>query len=257
MTAMAAAKPLWLVLRLTVGLGTLVALFYAADWVLRADNFPVQNVRFEGPFERVTQQELEAAVLERVRGNFLLVDLEAVKRRVEALPWVHRATVRRRFPHDIAIRFTEQRLAARWGEDAWVNTSGEVVRVSGAGLPADLPRLDGPEGSAAQVLAAYREFAAALAPLDRRLAAVTLAARRSWRLVLAAPDGRRLTLVLDDAPARRRLERFARVYRATLAAQGDAIRQVDLRYTNGFAVEWQHAGGPARMVQTAAPRNEG
>lgn len=243
------------VLRLTLALLIIVALSYAADWALRAETFPVQNVRFEGPFERVTQQELESAVLDLVRGNFFLLDLEAVKQRVEALPWVHRAAVRRRFPHDVAIVFSEQHLAARWGDAAWINTSGEVVHVLGVGVPGDLPRLDGPEGSAAGVLAAYGDFRAVLAPLGMRLAGVELAPRRSWRLELTGPDSRRLTLVLDHQQPRLRLERFARVYRATLAAQAGAIRRVDLRYANGFAVEWQHAAG--HVAHTPGSRNEG
>lgn len=245
------------VLRLTLALLIIIALSYAADWALRAENFPVQHVRFEGPFQRVSQQELERAVLDLVRGNFFLVDLDAVKQRVEALPWVHRATVRRRFPHDIAVVFSEQHLIARWGETAWVNAGGEVVHVRNAELADDLPRFDGPEGSAAQVLAAYDDFRIALAPLAMRLAGLALAARRSWRLELARGDGRPLTLVLDAEHARERLERFARAYPAALAGQAGAIRQADLRYTNGFAVEWRQAGAPARVADTTVLRNEG
>lgn len=251
------AKPWRLVLRLIVTLMLFVALSYGADWALRAENFPVQNVRFEGPFKHVTQRELEGGVIDLVRGNFFLVDLDAVQQRVEALPWVHRASVRRRFPHDIAVAFTEQRLAARWGEDAWVNSDGEIVRVRAEDLPSDLPRLDGPEGTSAPVYAAYREFAAALAPLDLRLAALSLMPRRSWRLELQAPGSERsLTLVADHEQALARIERFARVYRAALAEQATAIRQVDLRYTNGFAVQW-YAGAHSRVAHRATLRNEG
>jgi len=248
--------PVALVLRLSSALLLAVGLFYAADWALRAENFPVQQVRFEGSFRHVTQQELEAAVLEHVRGNFLLVDLEAVKGRVEAIPWVHRASVRRQFPNEITIRFSEQELVARWGEDAWVNASGEVARIPGAAVAGDLPRLAGPEGSSAEVLAAFRDFRAALAAGGLTLLGLELAPRRSWTLELEAEGGHRLTLVLDDADPRARLERFARAYRSTLAAQVEAIRRVDLRYTNGFAVEW-HTGGNARVARTTRPGNEG
>ncbi|HEX7044779.1 MAG TPA: FtsQ-type POTRA domain-containing protein [Burkholderiales bacterium] len=253
---MSGRAPAWLLLRLAGALLLVVGLFYAADWALRAENFPVQQVRFEGPFKHVTQQELEAVVLEHVRGNFLLVDLEAIKQRVEALPWVHRASVRRQFPDKITIRFSEQQLVARWGEEAWVNASGEVARVPGAAVAEDLPRLAGPDGSSAKVLAAFRDFRAALAAGGLTLLGLELAPRRSWTLELEADGGHRLTLVLDDADPRARLERFARAYRSTLAAQAEAIRRVDLRYTNGFAVEWQR-GGNARVARTTRPGNEG
>lgn len=246
---------LWTVLRLTLALLSLIAASYGADWMLRAENVPVQSVRFEGPFKRVTHPELEDAVLDLMRGNFFLVDLAAVQRRLEALPWVQRAVVYRRFPQDIAVRFTEQRLAARWGESAWLNTSGEVVRMPGDALPSSLPRLDGPKGASAEALAAYRKFQATLAPLGLDLAGVALSARRTWKLEVETPAGGRLTLVVGQEQPLQRLERFARAYTA-LAERAASIERVDLRYTNGFAVAWHQGGGRARATRTAA-RNEG
>lgn len=252
------SSAIWTALRLVVALMLLVAFSYAADWLLRTENFPVQNVRFEGPFKRVTHAELEKAVLDLVRGNFFLVDLEAVRQRVEDRPWVHRAEVRRRFPHDISVKFAEERLVARWGADAWVNAAGEVVRVPAADMTEDLPRLAGPDDTSALVLAAYEQFREVLAPLHLTLAGLALAPRRSWRLDLLGPaDDQRLTLVLDHEQPRQRLERFARVYRGNLATQVTAIRQVDLRYTNGFAIEWQRDGEHARAANKVAVRNEG
>lgn len=248
----------WTVLRLAVALMLFVAFSYAADWALRAENFPVRNVRFEGPFRHVTQQQLEQATLDLVRGNFFLVDLDAVQRRVEALPWVDRASVRRLLPHDIAIRFSEQHLAARWGDNAWLNTSGEVLHVTGDDLPDDLPRLSGPDGTSTRVYRAYQEFRARLAPLAFRLDGVSLSARRSWRLELQPPDvPAPLTVVIDHDEPLAKLERFVRVYRAALASQADRIRQVDLRYTNGFAVQWYSKESRPRVAHAAAARDEG
>lgn len=253
----AGRSPIGIVVRLVFTLAVLVAFSYGADWALRVENFPVQHVYFEGPFKRVQHRELEAAVLEHVRGNFFLIDLDTVQQRVEALPWVHRATVRRRFPNDIAVLYTEERLAAHWTDGAWVNTSGEVVRVTGTDLPADLPRLAGPEGTSAQALQAYVEFQETLASLKLTLTSLTLTPRRSWRLELEGNDAQRLTLLLDHEQPRNRLERFARVFQTTFAAQPAAIRQVDLRYTNGFAVEWRPGSAPAHATNAAIPRNEG
>lgn len=247
------------VLRLVVAAVMLVGFSYGADWMLRTENFPVHQVYFEGPFKHVTHPQLEGAILDRVRGNFFLVDLDGVRQRLEALPWVHRVSVRRSFPQDLHVQFTEQRLAARWGESAWVNTSGDVVRVSGSELPADLPRLVGPEGTAAQVLAAYQDFGATLAAHGLRLTGLTLTPRRSWRLdIEGAGAAVPLALVLDQEQTQQRLERFARVYAATLAQQAVGIKQVDLRYTNGFAVEWRNGReGGAKIAGAVAPRNEG
>ena len=229
----------------------LLVLVFGADWLLRTDNFPVRHVRFEGEFKRVTQQELESAVMDAVHGNFLLLDLDRVKARVESLPWVYRASVRRQWPQDVHVRFTEQQLAARWGEGDFLNQAGDVIRVKGNDLPADLPRLEGPDGTGPQVLEHYKNLGRILAAADLKLERITLTPRRTWRLTLL--DG--MVIVLDREQPAHKLERFARVYAQSLLPLDANIRQVDLRYTNGFAVE--PAGGNAAGFGNASERAGG
>lgn len=214
-------------------LSVLLVLAFGADWLLRTDHFPVRNVRFEGEFKHVTQKELEAAVVDVVRGNFFLLNLEAVKTRVESLPWVYRASVRRQWPQDVHVHFTEQQLAARWGDGAYLNQAGGVVRVT-SNEPVDvLPRLHGPEGTGVQVLEHFKRMGQILAVVGLKLETITLTPRRVWRLGLA--DG--MVIVLDRDQPEYKLERFARIYAQTLRHQPGGIAQADLRYANGFAVQ--------------------
>jgi cell division protein FtsQ len=213
-------------------LSVLLVLAFGADRLLRTDGFPVRNVRFEGEFRRVTQRELQAAVIDVVRGNFFLLNLDAVKARVESLPWVYRASVRRQWPQDVHVQFTEQQLVARWGEGAFLNQAGDVVRVSLAEAADAFPRLAGPDGSGAQVLEHHRKFGQILAVVGMKLEVTTLTPRRVWRLQLA--EG--MVIVLDQDQPEYKLERFARVYAQSLRHQAAGIAQVDLRYANGFAV---------------------
>lgn len=215
----------------------LLVLAFGADRLLRSDNFPVRHVQFEGEFRHVTQQELQAAVMSVVHGNFFLLNLDAVKARVESLPWVYKASVRRQWPQDVYVRFTEQQLAAYWSEGAFLNQAGDVVRVKADDLPAEFPRLEGPEGTGAQVLEHYKSLGRILAAAGLKLERITLTPRRTWRLGLS--NG--MAIVLDRDQPERKLERFARVYAQSFASLASDIRQVDLRYANGFAVE--QAGG--------------
>ncbi len=223
----AALTLLWALLLLVVGA-------FALDWLLHPDNFPVENVDFEGQFEYVTRQQLVDVVQDEVRGNFYALDLDAVKARVESLPWVYRASVRRNWPRDLRIRLTEQRLVARWGDVAWLNQDAELVRLPSGVQLAGLPQLRGPQGTHAQVLARYRSFARALERTGLQVFAITLTPRRSYRVRL--DNGMTLVLAREDPDAK--IERFARAYEGALGSQASRIEQVDLRYTNGFSVQW-------------------
>lgn len=241
-------------------LSVLLVLAFGADWLLRTDNFPVRQVRFEGEFKHVSQAELEKAVMDVVRGNFFLLKLDAVKARVEALPWVYQASVRRQWPQNVHVHFVEQQLAARWGDSAFLNQAGDVVRVTLDAPAAELPRLEGPAGTGVQVLAHYKKFSQILATTGLQLERITLTPRRVWQLGVAQGP----TLVLDQDQPEYKLERFVRVYAHSLKQQPMAIAQVDLRYTNGFAIQTggRYAGyrdtpgrfGAAGTGRTGAPK---
>lgn len=210
----------------------LVAAALTLDWLLRADKFLTENVEFEGRFEHVNKQQLVESVKNHVRGNFFVLDLDAIKAKVESLPWVYRASVRRKWPRDLHIHFSEQRFVARWGHDGWLNDVGELVKLGD--LSIELPRLSGPEGTHALVLARYQIINDILEPINLQPIAVTLTSRRTWRVQL----NNGVVLILERHDPDTKVERFARVYKRVLAHYADRVRQVDLRYTNGFSVEW-------------------
>lgn len=228
-----------------LAVGALVVVVTGLDWLLAPETMPVRNVRFEGEFRHVRQAELAVAVREVVSNNFLLVDLEAVRERVESIPWVHRAAARRWWPRDVYVQFDEQHIVARWGDGAWVNHVGEAVRLPAAELPADMPRLAGPLGTSAQVLEAYQRFAPLLGEHGLLLKRLVLTPRRTWELIVeeaaaaTVADGNGFLLVLDREEPERKIGRFARSYGRLMTAGGGSIRQVDLRYANGFAVQWK------------------
>lgn len=216
------------------------------DYVTRPDRFPVLEVRLEGQFVRVSQEQLLATVVEQLRGNLFLLDLDGVRARVEALPWVRHASVRRQWPHAVHIHFTEQELVARWGERLWLNQHAEVVDLAGESGPDDMPLLTGPAGTHAQALAQLRRLNEIVLPAGLRIAALTLSDQRAWQARLS--NG--LTVLLGKQEPEARLARLMQVYAETVANRVEQIRQVDLRYTNGFSVEWVRA--------TSAPgRSEG
>jgi len=215
------------------------ALVLTADMVLRPTSFPVKQMSFEGEFRHVDEHALTAAVVEHVRGNFLLVDLDTVRKHAARTPWVHRVSVQRLWPDGIHIRFTEQALVARWGSQAWVNNEGEVVQLRSKDGPAGLPRLHGPDGMSARVLDHYQKLSALFAPVGIQIESLMLTARHSWQIGLS--NG--LTLTLGREEPEHKVERFVRMYPAVVASQSRRPRRIDLRYTNGFAVEW--GGGTA------------
>jgi cell division protein FtsQ len=104
------------------------------------------------------------------------------------------------------------------------------------------------------VLEHYRKLNEILAPAQLHVAALTLTDRHSWNIVLH--NG--LVLTLGREAPEPKVERFARIYPGTLSAQAARAKRVDLRYTNGFSVEWSNRTGAPRTTEIIATGlNEG
>ena len=81
-----------------------------------------------------------------------------MRRAFESVPWVRHAVVRRVWPNRLRVQLEEHRPVALWGgetgSEKLVNSFGEVFEANlGDVEDDDLPRLVGPDGSSAQVLA--------------------------------------------------------------------------------------------------------
>jgi cell division protein FtsQ len=210
-------------------------------WVARQPVFALRGIRIEGDLTRVNQHTLRANVTPYLQGSFITLDLRRTRQAFEAVPWVRRAVVRKVWPMRLVVQIEEHRVAALWGEeggsDRLVNLQGEVFEANVGDVEDEgLPRLVGPEGSAAQMLAMVRRLGPVLAGLDGgETALLRLSPRGSWRVQL--DQGARVDLGRgseDEVLAR--TQRFVGTMPRVVAAYQRPLESADLRHNGGFAV---------------------
>lgn len=212
---------------LVVGL----ALFQGTQYLL---NWPVQSLKVESTFQRVSAVQVEEAVAREIERGFLAVDLDRLRQNVEGLEWVERVEIERRWPDKLLVRIDEHKAAARWGSNGLLNRQGQLFAQSPSHLYPELPVLTGPAGSERTVAERYLTLRGRLAEANLGLATLTLDDRWAWRFELE--DGTRIELGRTDVD--QRLDRFFNVVYPALASRLNNVAQVDLRYSNGFAVGW-------------------
>ncbi|MGI9245098.1 MAG: cell division protein FtsQ/DivIB [Steroidobacteraceae bacterium] len=208
---------------------------------------PVRRVLLEGPFQRVAPPEIEAALAEVARGGLASVDLDRIRKRVEAIDWVDNAVVTRVWPDAIRVVVNEQVAAARWNDTGLLNARGELFLRNARYVPPELPLLEGPDGTESDVAQLYIEAQGRLLEAGVRLTGVRLDARGAWELQLG--DG--LQVRLGRQAVHERLERFIRLASPMVAKRAAEISYVDMRYTNGFSVGWN-----ARNALAVAPQED-
>jgi cell division protein FtsQ len=220
-------------------LAAAAAVYAGAHLLIHSPLLPLRQVALQGEIGHVTREQAEQAARAGAVGTFLSVDLDAVRRAFEALPWVRKVEVRRLWPDRIQVAIEEHVALARWGAEAnaarLVNTYGEVF--AGALSDAErLPQFAGPGGSAREMTRSYGAFRQVLAPLALEPRQVLLSPRYAWQLRLS--NGLTLELGRDQLkePVLERLSRFVAFYAQTLGQLNRRLDYVDLRYPNGFAL---------------------
>lgn len=221
-------------------LALLLIAYGAGTMLAHSPAFPLRAIRVQGDLEHVSRGQIVDALQGQVSGTFFTVDVESIRSLFQAIPWVRRAEVRRRWPDRLEVTLEEHVALAHWGQEA----DGRLVNIYGEVFPgrveperrAPLPRFAGPTGSEQEVTRRYAMFRELLTPLSMEPRTVALSQRLSWQLRLS--NGLTVQLGRDNEkdPVRERLARFVEVYPRTLASLSRRLDYVDLRYPNGFAL---------------------
>lgn len=196
--------------------------------------FPLRRITIDGRLHHVSDNQIRRIISGQLGKGMLGMSVAIVRDEIQALPWVRRATVRRVWPGELEIRIREQIPLARWGAKALLNRQGNVFAPDPATFPKGLPQLSGPDEDAAEVAGEYDGLNKILAGLGRRITDLKLDDRGSWRAQL--DDGTVLELGRTDIDARAR--RLVTAFPLIKARAGVRAASIDLRYPNGFAVQW-------------------
>lgn len=214
----------------------LLALMYAgfviADWLEDEQQAPIHQIVVSGERQFVEDEQVRKLIREKHPGSFFELNVEQVHLDLEDMPWIYRASVRKRWPNSLNIYVVEQVAAARWNSDLILNQFGESFPAQAPEL--DLPELFGPGGSEQTALQGYMAMQSLLERAELNIQELTLSERFAWNIKL--DNGVRLNLGRNEFVDR--LQRFVDLY-PLLKKQQKEVDYVDLRYDTGLAVGWK------------------
>jgi cell division protein FtsQ len=195
----------------------------------------ISSIEISGPFQRVSALQIEAAISSEIEAGFVGADIDQIQKHIVALQWIDQARVARRWPSRISITVTEQVPAAVWGNSGLLNTRGELFVSESRHVPAELPRLSGPDTRSAEVATRYLVVREQLIPVGLDVRRVHLDARGSWEMTL----GNGIEVRLGRKAVADRTELFLDVVADIITGRATDIEYVDMRYGNGFTIGWK------------------
>jgi cell division protein FtsQ len=239
------------------GLATVLvlALVLAADQLLNPHRFPIKQVEISGSFVNASGAAVRTVVETNLQGNFFSVNLTELENAVEQVAWVYSSAIRRVWPSTIVVEIVEIKPVANWGDNKWLNFTGDLVSRPDDNVPetaAMLPKISGPESESRAIWAAFRNWSGQFSSVGLSLDSLSLDKTGLWTLELALgalvvnrsqdseqPATRVVTMVVDRGDAERKVDRFIQALSRELIDRFPGMLHVDLRYPNGFAIQWQ------------------
>ncbi len=201
----------------------------------RPETLPIKQVRIVGEFRHLSPSRLQTLVTEEVRGGFFNVNVTEVRNELLKAPWVEHISVNRIWPDTLRVNVKERVAVVRWGDKALLNSDATYFVPPAATIPRDLPLLNGPQGSYELVLSKFNELNQVLKHTGLKVVELTLNERRAWSFTVQTG----FTVVIGRMDYEQRVRRFSEVVVKAMVGQLDKVEKIDMRYTNGFAIEWR------------------
>ena len=234
---------------IAIALIALPVVAFVNGWI-GAERFPLTKLRVSGDMRHVDPAAVQKLLLPYARKGFFAVELDDAQAALARLPWVESAEVSKKWPDVLEVSIHEHRPLALWDEDKLLSERGRIYPRSAMGdaLPKGLPQLGGDPRQVAEVLAFYNQTRELFAPIGLGVRELRQDARGSWSLRLS--NGAQVLIGRQDAESR--VRRFAELMPKLIAPQGRALRRADLRYANGFALQWSEAPSPQAIPRKIA-----
>ena len=194
------------------------------DVLAKTAGFSIDTVAISGIKELTPQEILDGGGI-NPKKSLALLDPNALRDRLRALPLVKDATVRKLFPNDLTVAIVERVPAALW------QTDGQVSLIAADGVPIDdvkdarfndLPFVVG--ATANTRLDEFRSLMSAAGDLQDRIRAGILVGERRWTLEMESG----VQVELPETGAAEALGRLAEIERDHKVLEKDVI-SLDLR----------------------------
>lgn len=206
-------------------------------WLHNPENLRISPVDIQGELKYLKDVQLREVIDKYTQTNLYLLDAEALTADLETLPWVRHVQLRQAWPRQLIVQVEEQKPVAFWGADRLMNQYGELFNADLPEKRGIFPLLYSPEDKGREMAERFVKVRGTLDGLPLEIAELTEDESGAWRIKLK--DGPEVLLGNDNQE--RRLQRFRVGFQQELAKKLSNIRRIDLRYTNGFAVEWKQA----------------
>ena len=206
------------------------------DWY--ADVWPVKQVSLENESQYFSKQELVQFLNQNQIKGMWAIDLEELQLKVKDIDWVKKVEIRKIWPDHLSFYIEEHQPVARFGKYVLTQAGTKIAQGTKAQMLDSLPKIElenANEKSAqsySKIWQEYKTIRRQFELLDLKLSKLEVDQINNWLLRFESGIG----INLGRKEHLERVEKLVQVYNSI--ENRKELKSIDLRYHNGFAVEW-------------------
>ncbi|MBT7408574.1 MAG: FtsQ-type POTRA domain-containing protein [Methylococcales bacterium] len=217
-------------------IGISVAVIYAVFSSMDPKAFPISHIIINEEVKNVSSAMIEDAIKDELNVGFFKIELDRVSQKILSLPWVNQVKVKKIWPSSIKITIVEQIAVARWSEQFIIDQDGKLFSPIVLSDKQLLPLFLGGKKDIKKMISIYGLLDKSIEKMGVSITSLMFK-NNLWSLVLSND----INVILGKKDIAFRFKRFSELFKNQLNKQERKIDQIDLRYSNGFAVKWKQA----------------
>lgn len=195
---------------------------------------PVNHFEVVGDLQHQQQQPIETLLQGYQGEGFFALPIHQLKFEMLQLPWVEQASVQRIWPDRLRVSIAEKTPLARWDGEHLLSTRGDVFAADVAQFEG-LPLIYASTHSPAWAMKQFFQLDTAFRSVGEQLVALRIDGRAAFELALQSG----LVIKLGRDQIDKKVGRLIAIYAREIEPRKALIDQLDLRYSNGFAITWK------------------
>ncbi|MCF6766449.1 FtsQ-type POTRA domain-containing protein [Thiotrichales bacterium 19S3-7] len=195
--------------------------------------FPIKTVKIDGTYHYISQSMLKDLLLPQISNGFFNLDVNQLQNQLAKIPGIKSAGIRRSWPSTVHVTLNEYVAKAYWNKNAIITDDSKIFTPKVMLNLPDLAHLYSNRVHADLMLRTYSQLEALASKYQLTINDLTFTANQ-WSIKLS--DG--TIVILGSANPLKQLKKLLAVL-PEINQANKQIARIDMRYTNGFAVDFK------------------
>lgn len=182
-------------------------------------------------------QTLNKVMEKKEAGSFFTAILPELKDSAMQQDWISQVDIERKWGEGIVITALPREAIARFGSEHLIDSQGKVYKpVSESELSQPgLIMLQGDADQSTLIMQQMQQVNQWFAPLEMQVEDLVLTPRMTW----AIKFNNGMRIIVDNEHTSQKLMNLSQLLQNQLANKKENIAAADLRYKNGFVIDWK------------------